>query len=94
MMTMPERTLNAIKAATDTKALAGGAVSFGGFMVVLTDIMPLLGTAISLIVGLITIIYLWKGIQIRNEELQMLKRQNSALNAVDHAAQKIKSNNS
>ena len=38
---MPERTLNAIKAATDTKALAGGAVSFGGFMVVLTDIMPL-----------------------------------------------------
>ena len=74
---MSEQALHAIKAATDTKALAGGAVSFGGFMVVLTDIMPLLGTAISLIVGLITIIYLWKGIQIRNEELQMLRRKNA-----------------
>ena len=73
---MPERTLHAIKAATDTKAVAGGAVSLGGFMVVLTDIMPMVGTAISLIVGLITIIYLWKGIQIRNEELQILRRKN------------------
>ena len=87
---MPERAIEAIKAAADTKALAGGAVSVGGFMVVLTDIMPILGTAVSLIVGLITVIYVWKGIQIRDEELQMLKRQNSALNAVDHAAEKIK----
>ena len=83
---MSEQALHAIKAATDTKALAGGAVSFGGFMVVLTDIMPLLGTAISLIVGLITIIYLWKGIQIRNEELQMLRRKNATPSASEDNA--------
>ena len=86
MKAMSEQALHAIKAATDTKALAGGAVSFGGFMVVLTDIMPLLGTAISLIVGLITIIYLWKGIQIRNEELQMLRRKNATPSASEDNA--------
>jgi len=91
---MSERAIQAVRAATDTKAMAGGAVSVGGFMVVLTDIMPLLATAISSIAGLITIIYIWKGIQIRNEELQILKRQNSALNSIDDTAEKIKSNNS
>ena len=71
---MSERAIQAVRAATDTKAMAGGAVSVGGFMVVLTDIMPLLATAISSIAGLITIIYIWKGIQIRNEELRILKK--------------------
>ena len=91
---MPERAIEAIRAATDAKAVAGGAVSLGGFMVVLTDIMPLLGASISLVVSLITIIYLWQGIKIRNHELQILKRQNSALNAVDDTAKEIERDDS
>ena len=90
---MPERVIEAVKAATDGKAIAGGVVSLGGFTVVLSEAMPLLVQSLSAIAGLITIIYVFQGIRIRNEELQMLRRQNSALNSVDNTAEKIKGNN-
>jgi len=74
---MPERAIEAIKAATDTKAIAGGVVSLGGFTVVLSEAMPLLVQSLSAVAGLITIIYVFQGVRIRNEELQILKRKNS-----------------
>ena len=66
---MPDRIIHAISAASDTKAAVGTGVTLGGALVVVTEWMPIAGTIITMIVGLFTIAYLYKGIKIRNQEI-------------------------
>ena len=88
MKKMPERAIEAIKAATDGKAIAGGVVSLGGFTVVLSEAMPVLVQSLSAVATLITIIYVSQGIRIRNEELKHKKAISSKIE--DNARQSEK----
>ena len=68
---MPERIMQAISAAGDTKAAIGASVTVGGTLVAITEWMPVMGTVITMAVGIFTICYLYKGIRLRNQEIEM-----------------------
>jgi len=61
----------ALKDAVDNSTLFGGGVSTGGILISITDWAPLVGIAISSVVGIMTAIHLYKRIKISNQELKM-----------------------
>lgn len=68
---MPERIVQAVAAVGDTKTAVGTSVTVGGALVAITEWMPVAGAAITMTVGIFTIFYLYKGIKIRNQEIEM-----------------------
>jgi hypothetical protein len=68
---MPERIVQAVVAAGDTKAIVGTSVTLGSVLVAITEWMPVAGAIITMTVGVFTIFYLYKGIKIRNQEIEM-----------------------
>ena len=67
---MSERVVQAVLAAGDTKAMVGTGVTLGGASVAITEWMPVIGTAITMVVGVFTIVYLYKGITLRDQEIE------------------------
>ena len=68
---MPERIVQAVAAAGDTKAAVGASVTIGGTLVAITEWMPVAGGIITMTVGIFTIAYLYKGIKIRDQEIEI-----------------------
>lgn len=66
---MSDKVLQAVLAAGDTKAAVGASVTLGGSLVALTEWMPVFGAAITMSVGILTAIYLYKGIKLRDQEI-------------------------
>lgn len=67
---MLERLIQTVATVGDTKAAVGAGVTFGGALLALTEWMPIFGAVITSVVGIFTIIYLYKGIKIRDQEIE------------------------
>lgn len=67
--------LQTAKDALDGTTYLGGGVAGGGLLVSITDWAPVVGIAISSIVGLLTIVHLINRIRISNQELIMNRQE-------------------
>jgi|14BtaG_2_1085337.scaffolds.fasta_scaffold110707_1 hypothetical protein len=73
---MPAQTL---KDAADPTTWVGSGVAGGGFLVSMADWAPLFGIAISAIVGIFTIVHLYRRIKISKQD-EIIRDQEIALN--------------
>jgi len=75
---MPQRILTTLKTVApvvDAKTGLGIGVSLSGLLTGLTEWAPLIGTGVSICVGVATFIYLRRGIKLRDLEIKQKQRE-------------------
>jgi len=58
----------------DAKAIAGIGVATSSFFIWLTQWLPILGMVMTIVIGVMTVIYLKKGLKLRDQEIELNNR--------------------
>ena len=58
----------------DAKTIAGIGVGTGSFFIWLTQWLPIVGMLMTIVIGVMTVIYLKKGLKLRDQEIELNNR--------------------